>query len=358
MNKNNSYVGVDLGDRSHEVCILNETGQVERRDSVMNTAEALRKYFSRLPKSATVAMEAGTHSGWISRLLESLGLRVIVAQPRKLQALWGRDRKNDASDAELLARMLRADPQLLHPIEHRSEQAQIDILTLRSRDVLVQARTKLINAARGLAKSMGHRFPPASTRCFATRARAAMPSKLGPALLPMLDALENISAQIGEMDRQIEDAARTRYPATKRLQAVTGVGSLTALAFVLTLDDPKRFAHSREVGPYLGLVPRQDQSGATDKQLHITKAGDTYVRRLLVGSAQYILGPFGPPCGLRSFGDRLKQRGGKNGKKRAVVAVARKLAVLLHKLWVSDAAYDPARGLDPETVKSLQMQPA
>ena len=157
------YVGMDCGDRNHEVCVLDHAGRVTWRDTVVNTATAIRKRLSELPKGTPVAMEAGTHSGWISRLLETMGLRVVVAQPRKLRALWGRDRKNDASDAELLARMLRADPQLLHPIVHRSEQEQIDILSVRSRDVLVQSRTKLINAARGMAKSLGYRLPAAST---------------------------------------------------------------------------------------------------------------------------------------------------------------------------------------------------
>jgi transposase len=209
-----------------------------------------------------------------------------------------------------------------------------------------------------MVKSLGHRLPAASTRYFATKARAAVPAELQPALFPLLDIVENLSVQIKAMDRQIEETAKERYPQTSRLREVTGVGALTSLAFVLTVADPTRFRRSREVGPYLGLVPKQDQSGSLDKQLHITKAGDSYLRRLLAGSAQYILGPFGPTCGLRSFGQRLAARGGKNAKRRAVVAVARKLAVLLHKLWVSEAAYDPTRGLDPETIAVLQPQPA
>lgn len=356
--KRDIYIGMDLGDQKHEVCGLDSAGEIARRDRVVNTAEAITKYFSRLPKGTPVAIEAGTHSGWISRLLEQLGLRVIVAQPRKLRALWSRDRKNDASDAELLARMLRLDPRLLHPIVHRSEEAQIDILSLRSRDALVQTRTKLVNAARGLAKSLGHRLPAASTQSFATKARAALTPELQAALLPLLEVVEALSAQIKALNLHIEEVAQARYPQTARLQAVTGVGGLTSLAFVLTVADPTRFQRSRDVGPYLGLVPKQDQSGSLDKQLHITKAGDGYLRRLLVGSAQYILGPFGPMCGLRSFGLRLAARGGKNAKRRAVVAVARKLAVLLHKLWVSEVAYDPTRGVDPEMIAGLQPQRA
>lgn len=351
------YIGMDMGDQNHDVCVLDAEGQVVRRDRVRNTAEALKAYFAKEAGGTPVALEAGTHSAWVSRLLESLGLKVVVAQPRALKALWSRDRKNDASDAELLARMLRADPQLLHPIRHRSEQAQVDLLPLRSRDVLIQSRTKLINAARGLAKSLGSRLPSTDARYFAAKARVDLPPVLQPALLPLLDSIETISAQIKAMDRQIEQTAKEKYPETARLREVTGVGALTALAYVLTVADPTRFRRSREVGPYLGLVPKQDQSGSLDKQLHITKAGDTYLRRLLVGSAQYLMGPFGPPCGLRLFGERLAARGGKNAKRRAVVAVARKLAVLLHKLWVSTEPYDPMRGLPPEA-KMTQTCPA
>jgi transposase len=356
--KKTSYIGVDCGDRNDDGCVLGEAGKVVRRERVTNTEEALQKFFSGVPKGTPVALEAGTHSGWISRLLERLGLDVVVAQPRALRVLWSRDRKNDAADAELLARLLRTDRQLLHPIAHRSEAAQTDLLTLRSRDVLVQTRTKLINAARGLAKSLGHRLPSSGSPAFATKARAELAPVLQPALVPLRDTLEALNAQIKALDRRVEEVAQTRYPATKRLREVTGVGALTSLAFVLTLADPGRFRRSREVGPYLGLVPKQDQSGSLDKQLHITKAGDTYLRRLLVGSAQYILGPFGPACGLRSFGLRLALRGGKNAKRRAVVAVARKLAVLLHKLWVSQAPYDPTRGPDPEPLTGATIQPA
>lgn len=356
--KKSSYVGMDCGDRNHEVCVLDEAGQVKQRETVVNTAEAIAKSFSAMPKGTAVAIEAGTHSGWIGRLLEKLGMRVIVAQPRKLRALWGRDRKNDASDAELLARMLRVDPQLLHPITHRSEEEHVAILSLRARDALVRSRTQLINTARGLAKSVGHRLPSASSEAFARKVRNALPENVQAALLPVIEVVEKLGEQIKVFDRQIEEMAKTKYPQTARLRVVSGVGALTSLAFVLTVADPDRFERSREVGPYLGLVPRQDQSGSIDKHLHITKAGDGYLRRLLVGSAQYILGAFGPACGLRSFGLRLAVRGGKNAKRRAVVAVARKLAVLLHALWVGQTVYDPLRGVDPATLAALQAKPA
>lgn len=350
--KNHMYAGMDLGDKNHEVCVIRADGQVQERAGVVNTAEAITRYFESKPRSMAVAMEAGTHSGWISWLLKALGFRVVVAPPRKLRALWGRDRKNDASDAELLARMLRADPALLHPITPRSKEAQVAILSLRARDALVRMRTQAINTARGLAKSVGHRLPSASAEAFARKGTEGLPKALEAALLPLMEVVRTLTEQIKAFDRQVEAMAQTKYPQTRWLRSVPGVGALTSVAYVLTVADPQRFERSREVGAYLGLVPRQDQSGNIDRQLPITKAGDGYLRRLLVGSAQYLLGPFGPPCGLRHFGLRLAARGGQNAKRRAVVAVARKLAVLLHALWVNQTMYDPDRGWSG-TVPSL-----
>jgi len=350
--KNGNTMGMDLGDRFHEVCVLDAEGTVMDRQRLANNAEAMREFFSRR-EPCRIALEAGTHSGWISRLLESLNYTVVVAQPRAVRAIWSRDRKNDVSDAEMLARLLRADAKLLSPIKHRSEEAQVDLLMIKARDGLVQIRTKLINQVRGLGKSMGHRFPASDAHTFARKALQDLPGYMIEAAESLLEVIEDLSARIKIFDKKIEQRASRDYPETKILQSVPGVGSLTALAFILTVDDPKRFKHSRDVGPYLGLVPRQDQSGAMDKQLHITKAGDRYLRRLLVGSAQYILGAFGPECRLRSFGLRLAARGGKNAKKRAVVAVARKLAVLLHTLWVSGKPFDARYGMPPQPMEDV-----
>jgi transposase len=160
-------------------------------------------------------------------------------------------------------------------------------------------------------------------------------------LLPLVQLAEGLSACIQGYDRRIEELASEKYGPTKLLRQVKGVGPITALAYVLTLEKPERFPKSRDVGPYLGLVPKQEDSGESQPQLGISKAGDRMLRKLLVGSAQYILGPFGPDTDLRRYGLRLCERGGKNAKKRAAVAVARKLAVLLHRLWVSGEVYEP-----------------
>ena len=168
---------------------------------------------------------------------------------------------------------------------------------------------------------------------------------------PLLEEIGSLTARIRAFDKVIEELCAEKYPETEIVRQVTGVGPLTALAFVLAIEDPSRFARSRTVGAYFGLVPKQRDSGDQEPQLRIAKTGDEHVRRLLVGSAQYILGPFGPDCDLRRFGLALAARGGKNAKKRAAVAVARKLAVLLHRLWVTGAEYEPLRQADRRALK-------
>jgi transposase len=235
------------------------------------------------------------------------------------------------------------DTKLLAPIQHRDAKTQADLAVLRSRDVLVEARTKLINHVRGTVKTMGGRIASMSSEAFGSKAEASVPNELRVALAPVMEMIRGLTQQIRRYDKWVEEAAQQRYPQTSSLRQVPGVGALTSLAYVLTVQDPGRFSNSRKVGAYLGLRPKQAQSGQEDPQLRISKAGDGYLRRLLVGSAHYILGPFGPPCDLRTWGQKLAVRGGKNAKKRAVVAVARKLAVLLHRLWVSQTPYEPQR---------------
>jgi len=336
-------IGIDLGDKKHVACILDADGNETLRKGIANTPKALTK-FMRPFAHATVAMEASVHSAWISRLLTKLGATVYVGNPRKLRCIWDADDKTDARDARMLARIARFDPKLLWPITHRSEEAQRDLQMLKARDALVSARTKLVNSARTSVKAFGLRLPSGwSAGAFACKAADELPEDLLMTLAPVLEAIQTLTDKIKSYDKSIERLAESKYPETERLRQVKGVGPLTALAFRLTIDDPSRFEKSRDVGPFLGLVPRRDQSGSMDKQLHITKAGNRYLRRLLVGCAQYILGPFGEDCDLRRHGEKIAARGGKNAKRRAVVAVARKLAVLLHRLWVSGEAYEPLR---------------
>ena len=335
-------IGLDLGDRWSHLCALDASGEVTEVGRVRTTEAAMRERFGSLPPTR-VALEVGTHSPWLSRVLEECGHEVLVANARKLRMIYKSDRKDDPTDAEMLARVARMDPKLLSPIRHRGVDAQNDLAVLRSRDVLVRTRTKLINHVRGTVKAAGSRLPSSSAESFHRRADEAIPKELRAGLAPVLELLGSLTQTIRGYDLAVERRAKEKYPETELLRQVTGVGPLTALAFVLKIEDPRRFPKSRTVGAYLGLVPKRDQSGDQDRQLRITKAGDGLVRRLLVGSAHYILGWRGPDTDLRRWGLALAERGGKNAKKRAVVAVARKLAVLLHRLWVTGEVYRPLR---------------
>jgi transposase len=257
---------------------------------------------------------------------------------------WGADNKTDDRDAEMLARIARFDPKLLSPITHRARVAHRHLAVVKARDALVRSRTDLVNFVRGTLKTAGIALPKCSTPAFGKAVRAMqLGDLLWQAVAPVVETIEGLTVKIRQFDRQIVELCRQKYAETARLQQVAGVGPVTALAFVLTLEDPKRFRKSREVGPYLGLVPKRDQSGQCDKPLSITKAGNTYLRRLLVSAANYILGPFGPDCDLRRYGERIASRGGKVARRKAKVAVARKLAVLLHRLWESGDKYQPIR---------------
>jgi transposase len=289
-----------------------------------------------------IAIEAGTHSPWVSRVLEECAHEVLVADARKLRLIYANKRKTDEVDAENLARLARLDPKLLYPLKHRGEDSQAHMALIRSRQALVGARTQLVNHVRGAVKSFGARLPKCPARSFHKKAPSHIPEALLPALGPILETISSLTERIRDYERQLEAIAKERYPQeTELLRQVEGVGPLTALTFVLTLEDPYRFEKSRSVGAYLGLVPASEKSGDRDPQRRISKEGDQMLRKLLVGSAHYILGPFGGDSDLRRHGEKIASRGGKNAKKRAAVAVARKLCVLLHRLWVTAELYDP-----------------
>jgi transposase len=335
-------IGVDLGDRWSFYCVLEEAGKIILEQKVPTTAEALKQTFSRIPQSR-IALETGTHSPWVSRLLTELGHEVIVAHAQKVELITKSNRKDDRHDARTLARLARIDPELLGPIRHRSVQAQIHLTVIRARAELVSARTALVNAARGLVKSYGQRLPKCGTQQVGRELAAALSTELRDVLEPLLKEIESLNERIKEYDARMEKIAKEVYPEVSLLKQVKGVGTQIALTYVLTIEDPHRFLKSREVGCFLGLKPGRRNSGESEPQKSISKEGDRYLRTMMVQGAHYILGPFGADSDLRRWGLKLAERGGKNAKKRAVVAVARKLAVLLHRLWVSGEAYEPLR---------------
>jgi transposase len=318
-------VGVDLGDKWSSYCIVGLEGETLTEGQLRTTQEDVAAFFQALTP-ARVVMEVGTHSAWVREVVAGCGHEVLVANPRQMDGPKRRKRKNDRLDAHRLARVGRTDPQSLFPVQHRSTEVRQDLVMIRARDALVTARTQMINTTRGLVKSLGARLPKCSSASFSHKVEAALPAEVREVLLPLVQLVETLSSDIAAYDERIEKLASAKYAHAALLRQVKGVGPLTALTYVLTLENPNRFAKSRDVGPYLGLVPKQEESGDSQPQLRISKAGDVMLRRLLVGSAHYILGPFGPDTDLRRYGLKLCERGGKNAKKRAAVAVARKLA--------------------------------
>jgi transposase len=333
-------IGLDLSDRTFQFCELNAAGEIVDEGQLRLNRATVLGYLSAKSPGARVALETGGHSTWVREVIEQVGHEAVVANARELEALTGRSHRSDHHDARQLARLARVDTALLNPVELRRTVEQADLFVIRARAVLVEARTMLINFARGITKTMGHRLPSGTSHCFVERVRAAVPEALCPALLPLLAVLKQMEAQIEDYDDKIETLAAEQYPETRWLRQVPGVGTLTSLTFVLTVGQPERFAHSRDVGAFLGLVPQRRQSGEQDPHLPISKCGDRYLRRLLVQCAHVLMKRYGPDCALRQWALQHAQSS-RTMKKRTVVAVARKLAVLLHRLWRQQEVFQP-----------------
>jgi transposase len=330
-------VGIDLGDKVSRYCIVNQEGEGVDEGTFRNQVSSIEKHFGDRPRR--IALEAGAQSAWISRELKRLGNDVIVANPRDLKWITSSDAKNDPVDARKLALLARADLRLLAPVEHRTAGQQAELAVIRARDAILRARTLLINSARSIAKGFGLRLPKSITGTFGQRAIDTLPEFLRKALSGLLEQIDALTRQIAGYDQHMGELAG-QHPELARLESIPGVGRLTALTFVLTLGRAERFAHSRDVAGFLGLRPKQRQSGTRDPQLGISKSGDAYMRKLLVQCAHHILGHWGRDSALRQWG-LAKSEGGKRATLRAIVAVARKLSVLLHRLWVSGEFYKP-----------------
>jgi transposase len=333
-------LGLDLGDRRSSLCLISAEGEVLEEGQVPTTEGALTGLFDRL-ESCRVVIEACGHVHWIAKLADERGHEVIVANPRELRLISKSGRKNDRNDARTLARLGRVDPGLLRPIKLRGEASRATRALLHARDQLVRTRTKLVTFTRGQVKSFGGRIPSCSAESFHKRASAHVPELLREVIGPVLEVLAQIEARIRIFDKEIERLSQERHPETNVLRQVRGVGPVLALAYAATIEDPGRFSSSRTVGNYVGLAPRLYDSGAKTPELRISKCGDRHLRRLLVNAASYILGPFGGDSDLRRYGERIARCGSQRDKARARIAVARKLACLLHHLWRTGSVWDP-----------------
>lgn len=267
------YVGFDVSEKTIEIFAVCGTETSKGSCKIDNNHDAIKKFLSTFkdPSRVCVVMETGTHSLWMSELIKGLGFEVIVAHARDLALIYRSDRKNDQLDAEKLARLAQADRKLLHPVKHMTLERQTDLTVLKARDLVVRQRTQLINTIRGLLRAAGHKLieEEYSTRTI-KKCCSALPEYMRPAIMPLLQQICYLDLAIKEYDRLVRKLCK-KYPATKILQQITGVGELTSLAFVLIVGDPNRFDNAARLCAYLGVVPKQDQSGDTDKQLGITK---------------------------------------------------------------------------------------
>ncbi len=340
-------IGIDLGDLRSSYCVLDAAGKTIEEGTISTGRAALKRTFGSDP-GARVVLEASCQSAWIARLLDEFGHEVVVANPRQVHLISKSDRKTDRNDARLLARIGRVDPGLLCPVTQRSERNAVARGLLRARAGLIEVRTKLVNMVRSETKVLGRRLPTCGTKVFHEKARGCLPEQLRDALTPVLDALSQLQEHIEGYDKEVARMCNEEYQETRVLRQVSGVGPLVALTYVATLEDPGRFSRSRSIGSYLGLTPRSYQSGSRNPQLRISKRGDRTLRHLLVSSATYILRSNSPDTDLKRHGLKVARGGGHRDRAKARVAVARKLAILLHRLWQTGEVYQPLQSSPQE----------
>ena len=335
-------IGFDVGSRSSVFCVLDESGEVCEQGTVSMSRALLARFFNG-QSTSRVILEASGSSRWTAQLAMAAGHEVIIANPRKLRHITKSYTKSDRNDAYRLADLGQVRPRLLSPVRLRSDKSHYGRMHQRVRSQLIETRTSLVNLVRGCARSSGHAIPKCSTTTFVKVCKQHLPAEHLRILEPALEQLLAVGDQIAKVDKVTARLGEEEFPEAAALRQVAGVGPVLSLAFVCAIDDPTHFEDSRSVGAYFGLAPKSRQSGNKDPQLRISKQGDGEVRRLLVSAATYILGPFGPDCDLRRYGERIRASGSQAARAKARVAVARKLAVLLHRLWVTGEVYDPQR---------------
>lgn len=331
MNAHDSItIGLDLGNTFNKAVGLDAGGRVLFQEDLRNDPEAMEAFFNAHP-GATVGMETGTHCRWIAALAAACGCEPVVGNARQLRLVFKSSRKNDWKDALKIAQICRADKSLFHPVTLRDDEHHRLYQLVRQRALLVGQRTQLVNAVRGFCKAGGVRLPKCDARSFASRAASLLPEGTRRDLKPLLDALAGLAAQIAAADAILEEYLDKHFPRESALlQTVPCVGPVTGAAFIALVPDPHRFRSAREAGPYFGLVPKQDQSGETDRPCEITREGNMLMRTMLVNVANLILRDAAPDTALKRFGLRLCGRGGgKVARRKAKVALARKLAVVM-----------------------------
>jgi transposase len=339
-------IGLDLGDNTFSVCVLSNSGHIENEGTHPTNPDEVRALFESFRgRHVRVVFEVGSQSRWVQKLARECGIEdVIAADPRKLKLISQSLKKTDRRDAYILARAGQSLPELLSPVEHVSDEIFADRALLETRDLLVRNRTQIICRIRSLTKAHGGKLAACSPESFHRKVTEQIPEPMHFACKPLLQVLAALDQQISELEKSLCKLAKEKYPIVAKLQDIPGVGIIIALSFVLSVGDPSRFEDTRQIGAYFGLTPRKKQSGNSNPQLGITKAGNGAMRKRLVLGAHCLISR-GEDCGLKRWGIALCERGARSSKKRAVIALARKLAVVMLAVWKSGADFDPWRGV-------------
>jgi transposase len=337
-----SYAGLDVSQQETQLCVLDERGLVRWTGKVATEPGAVAAVLRRrAPDLERAVLESGALSGWLCCGLQDAGLPVLCIDARAAHgALKGRS-KTDRSDAEGLGRLAQVGWFKMVRVKSRESQERRALLVARER--LVRVQRDLVNQVRGLLKTAGRILPRTTPRRLALRIQTMLDGSPGlrPAILPLLAARAAVAAELERLDRTIVRAAAAD-PACRRLATIPGVGAITAMSFTAVIDDPGRFTRPDQAAAYLGLTPRRWQSGEVDYTGRISKSGNAMMRHLLYEAANALLTRLKRACALKAWGLQLQAR---VGGKKARVALARRLAVLMHRLWTREVDFDWQRGL-------------
>src|SRR5271155_1667168 len=332
------YVGLDVSLKLTAICIIDRTGKIEREGVVASDPEAIAAFIRlHAPHVARVGLETGATSTWLWTELNKMGLPVICIDARHAKAaLKMQINKSDRNDAVGIARIMQCGWDKEVRVKDLDRHAIKALLV--SRALLVKIKRDLENQIRGLLKNLGLVIGRAKFNVFAVRAEELIENRpeLIAAVRPLLEARKAIEQQVGDLDRKVHKLARHDVQ-VRRFMTVPGVGPITALCFKATIDDPTRFKRSRSVGAYIGLTTRRHASGEIDWSGRISKCGDAMLRMYLFEAAGVLLTRVPKWSGLKAWGAKLTKR---NGLRKAKVAVARKLAVILHRMWIDGTEFN------------------
>ena len=332
------YAGLDVSDKQTHVCVVDVEGKVIRRDCVTSDPEVLAKWLNRHCAGLTrVVLETGPLSTFLYHGMVERAVPVICICARHAKkALSARVNKSDVNDAESLAQLARTG--WFKAVHMKAGATHIDRAALKIRAQLITARNAMANQLRGMLKLFGLRMGSVTTPNKRRERLAALFTQrpdLKDVFKPLIEGIEALEVQLASSSRLL-DARAAADPVCIRLMSVPGVGAITALTFKASIEDPGRFAKGADAGAYAGLAPRRSQSGERDYNGHISKAGDALLRHALYEAANSLLVRVKRPFALQTWGKKIAET---KGPKRARIAVARKLAILLHRLWQSETEF-------------------